>query len=158
MDVKETPEGLKLQGPVLFANTPNTNGLVYPRKLLKSFVKDAAELIETKRLCGSVGQKDRDSNGEIPLMRISHKVERLWFDSDSNALCAEVSVLDTPAGVMLRELVKTQQRIEIKNPPPKLRLAALCVGSVNKTGVVQRDASLTSVDVIEDVSVIVLDE
>ena len=75
------------------ADTPNKNGRIYPKQLLE-------KIANQKGVYGYF--IDRNHEPEIQTISdISHKIDRLFIENDS--LYAEISVLNTPNGNLLKE-------------------------------------------------------
>jgi hypothetical protein len=113
---------------VLTADKPTVNGRIYPRAVLEKAVAEAQEQIDKGYMLGRFDGLDSD------LRTVSHEVKKVWFEGDE--VKATVRVCDTPAGLVLQEIMK--------DGTPQL--SPVGRGDVEEDGTV-KDFSLTSVSV-----------
>jgi len=141
LDVKENGT-VYLSGIIQRADELNGNGRVYPKHLLEREYKNYLKLVEEKRACG---QLDHPEDAVVELSKVSHIMERLWWDG--NNLMGTARVLKHhPCGQMLEGLVKDGVQIGISSRG---------LGSVreenNKT-IVEDDYQLICFDIVQEPS------
>jgi hypothetical protein len=83
--------------PVLQVDTPDRNNRIYPRVVMERALAEAQEKVAKGRLGGGLGL-------ELGLRGASHLVTNLSLQGDT--VTAEIEVLDTAPGRMLRMLLK----------------------------------------------------
>jgi hypothetical protein len=94
--------GMILSGIMQKADTVNGNGRIYPHKVLMKEVENYGKLVKERR---ALGELDHPEDSVINLKNASHLVTEIWWrDTD---VMGKVKVLDTPAGKVLQELVKS---------------------------------------------------
>jgi len=118
------------------AGQQTINGCVYPRETLEHAVVRFREQIDRRRAFGTFVERARD--GRTRLEDASHLVSAVNIDENGN-LDAEIEVLATPQGRVLRELLDAEV---------PLRLSARGFGSVRADGQVEEDYRLQSIDVL----------
>ena len=94
--------GMILSGIMQKADHINGNGRIYPHKVLMKEVENYGKLVNERR---ALGELDHPEDSVINLKNASHLVTEIWWkDKD---VMGKVKVLDTPAGKVLQELVKS---------------------------------------------------
>lgn len=85
--------------PVIYANVVNLNGRLYNINSIQKIIS----IFENKdgELFGNIGYPDVDNFTLIPLSNVSHSIKNLIYDD--NILFAEIKVLDTPNGLILKD-------------------------------------------------------
>ena len=108
-----------VQGVLQRANAKNQNGRMYPKNILMREVKNYKKIqIAEKR---ALGELDHPESSVVNLQNVSHNVTDAWFDGDD--VVGKVEILDTPAGKILKELLKAGI---------KLGISSRGLGSVNQ--------------------------
>ena len=100
------------------ADKPNSNGRIYPREALE---KAVAEQQKKGRTWVTLGMPGRNV---VDLNEIAGQAGNWSWDGDT--LCAEIAVMDTPRGKLVKEMLETVQ--------PDYRFAGM--GDVSEDGVV----------------------
>ena len=128
-------------GPVMVVDKPNLNHRIYPRAVFEKALKEYEEkYVKERRALGELGL------GETPtvmLTNVSHMVTA--FSWEGNTVNAEIEVLDTPQGRVLKDMFEKDF---------SLTVVPRGIGSLKKneeTGVyeVQEDYEISSFDVID---------
>ena len=91
-----------VNGVLQRAGAKNQNGRVYPRAILdREADKYSKTFIAQNR---ALGELDHPESSVVNLSNVSHNIRKVWWDGDD--LMGEVEVLGTPAGNILKELLK----------------------------------------------------
>ena len=126
------------------ANTKNQNGRVYPKDVLfrevsaykKGFVMDRR----------AMGELDHPERPTVNLKNVCCNITDIWINEDE--VRGDIAILTTPAGNIVRELIKNNVRIGV---------SSRSMGSVKKmdesTTEVQDDLSLICFDIVSTPSV-----
>ncbi len=149
LDVLTEGEKRKLQEGAVFlvgvcqkAETRNGNGRVYPKSVLEREVERYQQLINERR---ALGELDHPDESVINLKNASHLISKMWWDG--NNVMGKVEVLDTPAGKVLKELIKADC---------KLGISSRGMGSVRESQagevVVEDDFQLICFDMVSEPS------
>ena len=102
--------GVYLVGIVQKAGTKNGNGRVYRRETLEREVKNYQRAINERR---SLGELDHPDDSVVNLKNCSHLITKLWWQG--NDVMGKIEVLDTPAGKILKNLVKANVKLGISS-------------------------------------------
>jgi hypothetical protein len=108
--VKKNDGRLIVSGVIQRADEKNQNGRVYPRKILDRELIKYDALIKERR---ALGELDHPDSSIIELKNVSHNIIKTWWDK--NDLYAEIEILNTPSGRILRELVEAGIKIGISS-------------------------------------------
>ena len=101
------------------ADSKNQNGRVYPKDILMREAKKYSDtFIKEKR---ALGELDHPDSSVVNLQNVSHNVLDAYFQGDD--VIGKVEILDTPAGKILKELLKAGI---------KLGISSRGLGSVNQ--------------------------
>jgi len=92
------------------AGTKNGNGRVYRRETLQREVDNYQKAIKERR---SLGELDHPDDSVINLKNASHLVTKMWWEGDN--VMGKIEVLDTPSGLILKELVKAGCKLGISS-------------------------------------------
>ena len=92
------------------AGTKNGNGRVYNKETLAREVERYQDAIRERR---SLGELDHPDDSVINLKNASHVVTKMWWDGDS--VMGKIECLDTPAGNILKALVKSGCKLGISS-------------------------------------------
>ena len=100
-----------VHGVLQRANAKNQNGRVYPKDILAREVANYAkvQIAENRAL----GELDHPESSIVNLQNVSHNVRKVWWKGDD--VCGEVEVLSTPAGNILKELLKAGIKLGISS-------------------------------------------
>ena len=125
------------------ANAKNQNGRIYPRGILtKEVVKYEKEFVQQNR---ALGELDHPESPVVNLRNVCANVTKIGMNGDS--VMGDMQILTTPAGNIVRELVKNNIRLGVSSRG---------VGSVKNvnedTLEVQEDYSLICFDVVSNPS------
>jgi hypothetical protein len=125
------------------ANSKNQNGRIYPRRILtKEVVRYQKEFVEQNR---ALGELDHPESPIVNLRNVCANVTKINMNGDS--VVGDMQILSTPAGNIVRELVKNNIRLGVSSRG---------VGSVKNvnedTLEVQEDYSLICFDVVSNPS------
>lgn len=129
-----------LVGPVMVVDKPNLNGRLYSREVFQKALTEYEDKYVKERR--ALGEMDVGIEPVVHLDRVSHMIAS--FSWDKTSLNAEIEILDTPQGRVLKELLEKGLAF---NVVPR------GIGSLKKneeTGVyeVQDDYVICSFDVI----------
>jgi len=93
------------------ADAKNQNGRIYPREILMREVKNykKVNIAESRAL----GELDHPESSVVNLQNVSHNVKNVWWKGDD--VMGEVEVLGTPAGNILKELLKAGVKLGISS-------------------------------------------
>jgi hypothetical protein len=109
--VQEESNGtLLVKGILQRAAAPNQNNRRYPKPILEREVKKYQQLIKERR---ALGELDHPESPVINLKNVSHNIREVWWDGDD--VMGIVEILSTPAGNILRELLKNNIRLGISS-------------------------------------------
>ena len=125
------------------ANAKNQNGRVYPREILmKEVVRYRQEFVNENR---ALGELDHPESPVVNLRNVCANVTRI--DTKGDDVVGDMQILSTPAGNIVRELVKNNIRLGVSSRG---------VGSVKNmdenTLEVQDDFNLICFDVVSNPS------
>ena len=102
---------LIVNGVLQRAEAKNQNGRVYPKETLMREAKKYAEsFIAEKR---ALGELDHPESSVVNLQNVSHNVLEVWWKGDE--VMGKVEVLGTPAGNILKELLKSGIKLGISS-------------------------------------------
>ena len=130
-----------LTGVMQCANTQNGNGRVYPMEILQREMQNYQKLVQERR---ALGELDHPEDSVINLKNASHLCTEVWWDGDN--VMGKIQVLNTPAGLVLKELA---------NAGVSLGISSRGLGSVTETqGVtmVEDDFQLICFDMVSEPS------
>ena len=125
------------------ANSKNQNGRIYPRNVLtKEVVKYEKEFVQQNR---ALGELDHPESPIVNLRNVCANVTKIGMNGDS--VMGDMQILSTPAGNIVRELVKNNIRLGVSSR------GVGTVKNVNEdTLEVQEDYSLICFDVVSNPS------
>tara|TARA_Y100000385_G_C13067862_1_gene627577 strand:- start:995 stop:1657 length:663 start_codon:yes stop_codon:yes gene_type:complete len=93
------------------AEAKNQNGRVYPKEILLREVANYKKVqIAEKR---ALGELDHPESSVVNLQNVSHNVLEVWWKGDE--VMGKVEVLGTPAGNILKELLKSGIKLGISS-------------------------------------------
>ena len=130
-----------LVGIVQKAGTKNGNGRVYRKETLQREITNYQKAINERR---SLGELDHPDDSVINLKNASHLITRVWWQGED--VMGKIEVLDTPSGIILKDLVKANI---------KLGISSRGLGSVTeKDGktIVEDDFQLICFDIVSEPS------
>jgi hypothetical protein len=95
-------KALVYEGRVQFADKPNQNNRVYPRKLWERVLNDpkVLESLQEKRMLGTL---DHPADGKTTLENASHVITGLQIKEDGEII-GKIQILNTPKGQVLKAL------------------------------------------------------
>ena len=125
------------------ANSKNQNGRIYPRKILtKEVIRYSKEFVEQNR---ALGELDHPESPIVNLRNVCANVTKIGMNGDS--VVGDMQILATPAGNIVRELVKNNIRLGVSSR------GIGTVKNVNEdTLEVQEDYNLICFDVVSNPS------
>ena len=100
-----------VSGTLQRADAKNQNGRVYPKATLMREAKKYAsiQIAENRAL----GELDHPESSVVNLQNVSHNIKKIWWKEDD--LMGTVEVLGTPAGNILKELLKAGVKLGISS-------------------------------------------
>ena len=125
------------------ANSKNQNGRIYPRDVLtREVVKYEKEFVQQNR---ALGELDHPESPVVNLRNVCANVTKIAMKGDS--VMGDMQILSTPAGNIVRELVKNNIRLGVSSR------GVGTVKNVNEdTLEVQEDYNLICFDVVSNPS------
>ena len=134
---------LIVKGVLQRADSENQNGRTYAKKILEREIENYKKNFVNERR--AVGELDHPEKSIIELKNVSHNITEIHWEGDD--VVGTVEILTTPAGNILRELIKNGIKIGI---------SSRALGSVtegrNGTKVVGDDLSLICWDFVSNPS------
>jgi len=108
---KEKPGVFEVEGVMQRAKAQNQNGRVYKKDIL---VREAKKYVDEFVKNGNAfGELDHPESPVVSLKNASHIVKELWWDGDD--LMGRVELLNTPAGNIVKEIIKAGHTIGISS-------------------------------------------
>lgn len=108
---KERPGVFEVEGVMQRAGKQNQNGRVYDKEVLIREVNNYME--NFVKVGNAYGELDHPESPIVSLKNASHVVKDLWWDGDD--LCGRVELLNTPAGNIVKEIIKGGHTIGISS-------------------------------------------
>ena len=108
---KEKPGVFEVEGIMQRAGAQNQNGRVYSPEVLKREVESYMK--NFVKVGNAYGELDHPESPIVSLKNASHVVKDLWWDGDN--LCGRVELLNTPAGNIVKEIIKGGHTIGISS-------------------------------------------
>ena len=108
---KERPGVFEVEGVMQRAKAQNQNGRVYKKPILERETKRYME--EFVKRGNAFGELDHPESPVVSLKNASHVVKDLWWDGDD--LMGRVELLNTPAGNIVKEIIKAGHTIGISS-------------------------------------------
>ena len=102
----------------LLADTPNANGTIYPKDILKKAIDEYNEKY-VKDGC-ALGEIQQPKDIYTTLTNVAFKINEIEFDEDH--WNAEIEILDTPKGKELQEIIERD----------KFRIVTMGMGEVDE--------------------------
>jgi len=100
-----------VQGVLQRAGSKNQNGRIYPKDILMREVANYKKVQIAERR--ALGELDHPESSVVNLSNVSHNVVDATFDG--NDVIGKVEILDTPAGKILKELLKAGIKLGISS-------------------------------------------
>ncbi|MBX6361030.1 MAG: primosomal protein [Acidobacterium ailaaui] len=121
------------------ADVKNKNGRIYPKSVLQ---KEIDNFIKNKvSINNAVGELDHSDSDQVKLSNASHIIRSIWWEG--NNVMGKVEVLDTPAGNIVKTLIRENVTIGISSRG---------LGSLKKDGsgnlIVDDDFELITWDIV----------
>lgn len=108
---KERPGVFEVEGVMQRATAKNQNGRVYAKPILERECKRYME--EFVKNGNAFGELDHPESPVVSLKNASHIVKELWWKGDD--LMGRVELLNTPAGNIVKEIIKAGHTIGISS-------------------------------------------
>jgi hypothetical protein len=108
---KTKPGIFEVTGVMQRAGAKNQNGRIYKREILEEEVNNYIE--NFVKVGNAYGELDHPESAIVSLKNASHVVKELWWDGDD--LMGRVELLNTPAGNIVKEIVKGGHTIGISS-------------------------------------------
>jgi len=108
---KERPGVFEVEGVMQRIGALNQNNRKYPAEVLKREVKKY--MSEFVKNGNAYGELDHPESPVVSLKNASHIVKDLWWKG--NDLCGRVELLNTPAGNIVKEIIKAGHTIGISS-------------------------------------------
>ena len=102
--VKSENGDIVMEGVCAVFDTKNNNNRIYEKAEYLPHLEYLNEKIEKGQLFGEL---DHPQNFDVSLKNVSHVIEKLWYDQDSNNVKIKVRLLNTPAGQIAKTLVES---------------------------------------------------
>jgi hypothetical protein len=108
---KSRPGVFEVEGVMQRASAQNQNGRVYKKEILeRECSKYVKEFVERGN---AFGELDHPESPVVSLKNASHIVKELWWKGDD--LMGKVELLNTPAGNIVKEIIKAGHTIGISS-------------------------------------------
>src|SRR5210317_23250 len=108
---KTKPGVFEVEGVMQRASAENQNGRVYKKEILE---REAEKYVnEFVKRGNAFGELDHPESPVVSLKNASHIVKELWWDGDD--LMGKVELLNTPAGNIVKEIIKAGHTIGISS-------------------------------------------
>jgi len=108
---KNKPGVFEVEGVMQRASAQNQNGRVYKKEILeRECSKYVKEFVERGN---AFGELDHPESPVVSLKNASHIVKELWWKGDD--LMGKVELLNTPAGNIVKEIIKAGHTIGISS-------------------------------------------
>ena len=108
---KERPGVFEVEGVMQRAGAKNQNGRIYEKELLEREVEKYMD--EFVNNGNAFGELDHPESAVVSLKNASHVVKNLHWDGDD--LIGKVELLNTPAGNIVKEIIKAGHTIGISS-------------------------------------------
>ena len=108
---KEKPGVFEVEGVMQRAKAQNQNGRVYSKAILERETKKYVD--EFVERGNAFGELDHPESPVVSLKNASHIVKELWWKG--NDLMGRVELLNTPAGNIVKEIIKAGHTIGISS-------------------------------------------
>lgn len=108
---KEKPGVFEVEGIMQRAGAKNQNGRVYDKPILERECNRYME--EFVKNGNAFGELDHPESAVVSLQNASHVVKDLWWDGDD--LVGRIELLNTPAGNIVKEIIKGGHTIGISS-------------------------------------------
>ncbi len=108
---KTRPGVFEVEGVMQRAVAKNQNGRVYSKSILEREMKKYMD--EFVKNGNAYGELDHPESPVVSLKNASHIVKNLWWDGDD--LMGKVELLNTPAGNIVKEIIKAGHTIGISS-------------------------------------------
>ena len=112
LESEQTNNGRVIVSGVLQrANAKNQNGRVYPKDILAREVAQYSKIQVAENR--ALGELDHPESSIVNLQNVSHNIRKVWWKGDD--VMGQVEVLGTPAGNILKELLKAGIKLGISS-------------------------------------------
>ena len=138
---------LIVKGVIQRANAKNHNGRIYPLEILMRESKKYGEKIKERR---ALGELDHPESSVVNLSNASHNIVKTYWDK--NDLMGEIEILSTPAGNILKELLKAGIKLGISSRGLGSVKEVQLEDNVDSADQVQEDFELIAYDFVSDPS------
>ena len=108
---KTRPGVFEVEGVMQRATAKNQNGRVYSKSILEREMKKYMQ--EFVKNGNAYGELDHPESPVVSLKNASHIVKDLWWNGDD--LMGKVELLNTPAGNIVKEIIKAGHTIGISS-------------------------------------------
>ena len=108
---KTRPGVFEVEGVMQRATAKNQNGRVYSKAILEREMKKYMD--EFVKNGNAYGELDHPESPVVSLKNASHIVKNLWWNGDD--LMGKVELLNTPAGNIVKEIIKAGHTIGISS-------------------------------------------
>jgi len=108
---KTKPGTFEVEGIMQRAKAENQNGRVYKKEILAREAKKYVD--EFVKRGNAFGELDHPESPVVSLKNASHIVKELWWDGDD--LMGKVELLNTPAGNIVKEIIRAGHTIGISS-------------------------------------------
>lgn len=139
-----SPNGtIRIKGVLQRANAKNQNGRVYPKEILaREAQKYLEEFVSQRR---ALGELDHPESTVVNLRNVSHNIVEMHWDGDD--LVGEIEILSTPAGNIVKELMRNGIRLGVSS-----RGIGSVISMDESTVAVDEDFNLICFDIVSNPS------
>jgi hypothetical protein len=134
---------VRIKGVLQRANAKNQNGRIYPKEILaREAQKYRDEFVVQRR---ALGELDHPESTVVNLRNVSHNIVEMHWDGDD--LVGEIEILSTPAGNIVKELMRNGIRLGVSS-----RGIGSVINMDENTVAVDEDFNLICFDIVSNPS------
>lgn len=134
---------VRIKGVLQRANAKNQNGRIYPKEILaREAQKYLDEFVVQRR---ALGELDHPESTVVNLRNVSHNIVEMHWDGDD--LVGEIEILSTPAGNIVKELMRNGIRLGVSS-----RGIGSVINMDENTVAVDEDFNLICFDIVSNPS------
>jgi len=141
--VKNGNGTVRIKGVLQRANAKNQNGRVYPKEILAREAKKYLDEFVVQRR--ALGELDHPESTVVNLRNVSHNIVEMHWEGDD--LVGEIEILSTPAGNIVKELMKNGIRLGVSS-----RGIGSVISMDENTVAVDEDFNLICFDIVSNPS------
>ena len=134
-----------IEGPMISYDTINENKRTYPHKVIVEAVGKFNKSIENRTATGELNHP-ASGNPSINLANVSHLITGLWENSATKHFCGKAKILETPSGVIARNLLEGGVNLGVSTR------GMGSVSNINGVNTVQPDFMMSTIDIVSNPS------